>query len=468
MKNRFYVIFMGFFLFSVLGLSECDSLNKVFEGIAGFMRYLSQSSEEDFSAEKIQSEVYGISVGENGKIMTRTGRAPAVWFERESGTTQNLNFVKTYGYPDYSIACTVGDSGTVLYSRDKGQTWENLTILSLAQNLYGFNFIGYDYNINKALVIVCGEGGAVYRSYISTDTLWTWKQINTPTAQRLNSVAAWLGLYLVVGDNGTIFRSTDSGENWEDKSVGGGNLNRILIDEFQIFPARAWIVGDSGKIYRTTDIGVSWELVSSGTFENLYDLSFRTSYEGVAVGGKGTVKYTTDAGSSWNDDSLLSSITDKDIISIAGVDTATATALAVSNYSLNSRRSNLNNASMQNADTTFIIDVTSKPSVGIDNEVNSVPSHFTLEQNYPNPFNPSTKIKYSIPTNVKGEMSNVILKVYDVLGNEIKTLFDEEKSPGTYEVTWNANDLPSGVYFYQLKTGKLFKYSKNVAFKVTI
>ena len=54
-----------------------------------------------------------------------------------------------------------------------------------------------------------------------------------------------------------------------------------------------------------------------------------------------------------------------------------------------------------------------------------------------------------------------MIKVYDILGNEIATLMDEEKSVGTYELTWNAENLPSGVYFYQLKAGEFIKYEEN-------
>jgi len=71
---------------------------------------------------------------------------------------------------------------------------------------------------------------------------------------------------------------------------------------------------------------------------------------------------------------------------------------------------------------------------------------YGLSNNYPNPFNPSTKINYQIP-----ELSFIIIKVFDILGNEIETLVDEEKPAGIYELTWNAANLPSGVYFYQLK-----------------
>ena len=74
-----------------------------------------------------------------------------------------------------------------------------------------------------------------------------------------------------------------------------------------------------------------------------------------------------------------------------------------------------------------------------------LPVNCTLDQNYPNPFNPSTTIQYSIPT-----ASFTSLKVFNVLGAEIATLVNEFKVPGTYQVTWNANGYPSGVYLYRL------------------
>ena len=77
---------------------------------------------------------------------------------------------------------------------------------------------------------------------------------------------------------------------------------------------------------------------------------------------------------------------------------------------------------------------------------------FQLNQNYPNPFNPTTKIKYQIPDppGMRG-INFVTIQVYDVLGNEIAVLVDEEKSAGIYEVEFDATGLPSGIYFYKLE-----------------
>ncbi len=91
-----------------------------------------------------------------------------------------------------------------------------------------------------------------------------------------------------------------------------------------------------------------------------------------------------------------------------------------------------------------------------------LPNNFSLEQNYPNPFNPSTKIKFTIPVVEKGHAPFVQLIIYDVLGNEIATLVNEEKPAGTYEVVFNASEYPSGIYFYRLQAGTFVETKKMI------
>jgi len=101
----------------------------------------------------------------------------------------------------------------------------------------------------------------------------------------------------------------------------------------------------------------------------------------------------------------------------------------------------------------------------IDSTITSVfdnfsPSDFALYQNYPNPFNPSTTIEFDIP-----ERINVKLIIYDILGREVETLIDKELEPGKYKLNFNATNLPSGVYFYTLRTPKFTKTNKMLLIK---
>ncbi len=96
----------------------------------------------------------------------------------------------------------------------------------------------------------------------------------------------------------------------------------------------------------------------------------------------------------------------------------------------------------------------------VEQDQSGIPSDFSLSQNFPNPFNPSTVISYNLK-----ETGKVQLKVFNVLGNEVKTLVNEEKPAGNYEVTWNAVNLPSGIYFYQLQAGSFIDTKKMVLLK---
>ena len=91
---------------------------------------------------------------------------------------------------------------------------------------------------------------------------------------------------------------------------------------------------------------------------------------------------------------------------------------------------------------------------------NVVPPEFSLSHNYPNPFNPATIIRFQLPST-----SRVKLEVFDVLGRNIQTLVDDRRTAGAYTVTWDAHNLPSGVYFYRLKAGDFVSTKKLVVVK---
>jgi hypothetical protein len=93
-------------------------------------------------------------------------------------------------------------------------------------------------------------------------------------------------------------------------------------------------------------------------------------------------------------------------------------------------------------------------------EENSFPVSYSLKQNYPNPFNPTTKIVYSIP-----KESKVTLKIFNILGQQVKTLVNQSQSQGTYTVTFDAASLPSGIYIYSIQAGNYNDVKKMILLK---
>jgi hypothetical protein len=91
---------------------------------------------------------------------------------------------------------------------------------------------------------------------------------------------------------------------------------------------------------------------------------------------------------------------------------------------------------------------------------NIIPNENILYQNFPNPFNPKTAISYKI-----NKKSFVIIKIYDILGKEIAVLVNEQLQPGTYEVSFDASNLPSGLYFYKLTAGDFIAVKKMLMIK---
>ena len=105
--------------------------------------------------------------------------------------------------------------------------------------------------------------------------------------------------------------------------------------------------------------------------------------------------------------------------------------------------------------------VTGDGVTGIEDELlNTIPTEFVVYQNYPNPFNPSTSIIFGLP-----EVGNVKLILFNLLGEEVATLVDEEKVAGYYTVEFNAVTLPSGIYFYRLQAGSFIETKKMILLK---
>ncbi len=118
---------------------------------------------------------------------------------------------------------------------------------------------------------------------------------------------------------------------------------------------------------------------------------------------------------------------------------------------------------MGSGGTLYNIFVDTTTPVGINNKPSLLPANLVLKQNYPNPFNQNTIIEFEIPELLNN--NSVILTVYDILGREIKTLINNNIKAGTYKVSFDANDLQSGVYFYKLSVGNYSQIKSMVLLK---
>jgi hypothetical protein len=279
-------------------------------------------------------------------------------------------------------------------STDSGITWENKTG-SITKVIYALESSGT--NIYA--------GGVSGHFYISSNYGNTWNFKPLFTQNTINAIFVNDSGYIFTGTWGDgAFVSKDNGLTWQKIF----NLENYCIASIQasdngyLFIALGGYQSSQIKIFRSSDNGTTWSNTDNGLPTNAWlSKFFKASDNSLYIttwNGYGIYK-STDFGDNWSHVGPITDITEKNIL---------------------------------------------------------LPAEFSLSQNYPNPFNPSTKIKFTIPSNVKGEMSYVSLKVYDVLGNEIATLVNDELSAGEYEVEFGGHsdegqNLPSGVYFYQLR-----------------
>ena len=255
-------------------------------------------------------------------------------------------------------------------------------------------------------------------------------------------------------------------------------INCLIVNGIYIFS------GTTDGVFVSTDNALNWTEVSSG-LTYTYILSMTSTEQNIFAGTDGGVFISTNYGSSWTEANF--GLTNLDIWSLfydgikiyagnwyGGLFASTNNGTNWYNYSTGLPDIGVSSYAVK--DSNIFIGLRGKgvwkrPLSDIINAIDEtekfVNSEFILEQNYPNPFNPVTKIKYTIPQDIRGEKQEIILKVYDVLGREVATLVNEEKPAGKYEVEFNGSSLTSGIYFYQLlvsalrsKDGKAGPYSE--------
>jgi len=468
-------------------------------GFAQFWEYQVAGTSQNLNSVYMHDTESGWICGNAGTLL-KTTNAGQNW-NQVNVTSNNLNSI-LFVTPGIGIA--VGSNGTIIRTSDGGASWTVIpgnTTQTLRKISKG-----------SGLLVVAGDNGIVL---ISLDNGLNWISKTSGTTSSLKSTGVfgtseiWIG-----GDNGLIRYSSDLGDNWITQTTGFSNNP---VNDIQFVNNVGFAAGNNSNFIFTSDHGQTWTQRNSGVFSDLYGIYFISSDIGWGVSFVGTIYFTTDGGNSWTsqpcgsaftlreayflhqgkgwtvgDNGTIAMFTDNSlpvelnsfsaVIDGNNVNLTWSTATETNNSGFIIERQTSNSG--QNNEWMSLDFITGKGTSTEQNnytysdknlaegtyyyrikqidfngdfkyyELNSeiiisAPVKFSLAQNYPNPFNPTTMIRFTVPI-----AGNVSLKVYDALGNEVATLVNENKEPGSYDAEFNIKNevVSSGIYFYKLET----------------
>ncbi len=398
------------------------------------------------------------------------------------------NYFMTIAFADTlnGVASTLsGSEPKIFRTFDGGETWQQVSTLQ------GFPVYDICY-INPSIIFASAGSAVVYKS---TDGGYNWNTLftsgNNTILYGIDFVNSLVGY--TVGFPGVVIKTTDGGVNWQTLNVNLGN--GLGFERVDFIDENNGIVGGD-IVAHTSDGGITWERYD--LFQNsIYSATMANDSVWYAVGESGAILKRKP-----NSTIPVELIRFDCTVSISTITVNWQTATEANNQGFNIERrkrqyerseewenlgfikgqgtttepqsysfvdKNLSAGKYQYRLKQLDFDGSFEYSNTIEVEIES-PTKFILEQNYPNPFNPSTKITYAIPQN-----SFVELKVFNLLGQEIATLVNEEKPAGTYEVNFsaiggsasggNASNLPSGVYIYKMKAGEYLETRKMILLK---
>ncbi len=378
------------------------------------------------------NENTGIVVGDSGVIL-KTSNGGNNWLQKNSATENGLALLQ---FINSNIGYVSGINGPLLKTTDAGESWNIINFSNLNQkNLGGFWFT----NESNGVIALAEENYSNSKILRTTDGGANWDTVYTPNTgfiSYFNFPNPDTGYCTVSG--GKVYKTTDNGNNWITQNID----NDSWLSGIYFFDGKTGFVGGVsypswiGKIYKTTDGGSDWQEVldDSGGIGKIYFCDQENGFAVVVTDTtqKGVLIKTTSAGADWTD---FETPTDS-----------------------------LNGLFFFNPNLGYVVGDKGRilkydRTTRVENKSELI-SKYALYQNYPNPFNPSTTIKYSIP-----KLSFVTLKIFDVLGNEIAILVNEEKTTGNYKVEFDASNLSSGVYFYRLQAGDFIDTKKIVLLK---
>jgi len=380
---------------------------------------------------------YGAVIKNDGTVLI-TKDSGNNWTTNKIQTTNNLKQVvftsESNGWilSDYNLFAT----------KDGGITWTQKTLLNhhMLSCMHFLNdstgFIGGQDTLDRSMIIRTVDYGKT----------WTFSQIDTvfnSTIRHFDFCSDNVG---VANDISTVYKTKNGGQSWSKLpifvySIAGGLISSKIFSEDTIITSSwyAEIVAE-GYLSISNNGGKNWSHYGNGqSFHwGIKDQYFITKEIGFVSAGS-NIYSTTNGGNKW--DTLNVNVTkfhfvdDKNSWGINDQTIMFTKDGWKTFFSIDSLTTNIKNLTNQKSD-------------------------FHLYQNFPNPFNPTTTINFSVQ-----KSGFITLKVYDVLGREVATLINENKSVGNYSVKFNADKLVSGIYFYNMRASDFVQTKKLILLK---
>lgn len=341
----------------------------------------------------------------------------------------------------------------------------------------GLNWITLIPNgVTNFLSIAVDSTGYIYAANVSNGLMkstdggnnWTTIPISTFNNKNVQSVACGKNGYIIVGCvSGGIFRSTDYGTTFLDTALTGASIVNITVDKYNSNIIYAGASSTSGTVgfFISTNAGLSF--TGPYNLNSGWGVMQKTPTELYMITTTTGVPFSksTDGGYNWSTVSTQPGAMRGSALDIAGniyisgnggVFKSTNNGVNFINMGITTSGNQIVSqgnklfAAMTGSTTGGVWIYTDSTLSEIVPIGNDIPKDFELKQNFPNPFNPSTNIKFST---AKDEF--VSIKVFDMLGKEVKSLVNEFLKAGKYSVKFNGDRLSSGVYFYKMNSGKV-------------
>ncbi len=415
------------------------------------------------------TDASSLIAGTHYVAMYRSTDFGASWNKSQNGFPAGISILSLL---ESESSIYAGTRDGVFRTDDNGDTWTKMG--------------GTNDTVNYCAVWdMCALGDTLYISaflqfnttvYKTPDNGITWIRCGNglPTGISFIKGLVASGNNLVAGTGEGIYYSSDNGSSWHQANGPNQNIESLTASGNFVYAA----VPSGAGVYRSVDNGVNWSLALQSTVDYV-DVAAIDNY---AFAGSffGGARYSSNYGSTWfqsggfpTDASIFALGPVADGVVLAGTDLEPSWIYV--SYNNGTSYSPYSEGLAERASVeafavndTFMFAGTDdhgvwrrfKPGVVGANGKQNLPQEFLLAQNYPNPFNPTTTIRYSIP-----QSSFVSIKVYNALGKEVAVLADEEKPAGSYDVEIDATGLPSGIYFYQLKTEGYVKTKKMLLLK---